>query len=355
MRTGRRLVLVTDAWAPQVNGVVRTLEAVARELPALGVDLQVVHPGQFRTVPMPGYREIPLSLTTARTVARTIAQLDPDAVHLSTEGPLGWAARRACRLSGCAFTTAYHTKFPEYVKARIGLPLALGHALLRHFHRPAARVLVATPTVRAELERRGYRHLAHWGRGVDLDLFRPGLRGDAGGLERPIFLSVGRLAVEKNLAAFLTLDLPGTKVVVGDGPDRARLERLAAGSAHFPGALGGEALARWYASADVFVFPSLTDTFGLVLLEALASGVPVAAFPVPGPLDVVGAAPVGVLDHDLGAAARRALDLDRGACRRFAEGFGWRASAQQLVDAMAWRPDRRGAASTVSPRADGLG
>jgi glycosyltransferase involved in cell wall biosynthesis len=337
MKSTRRLALVTDAWAPQVNGVVRTLESVAHELPALGVELEVVHPGQFRTLPMPGYREIPLSLTSARAVGKVLARLDPDAVHIATEGPLGWAARRACRSSGRPFTTAYHTKFPEYVKARIGLPLGLGHALLRRFHHSSTRVLVATPTVRAELERRRYHNLAHWGRGVDLDLFRPGLRGEVAGLERPIFLSVGRLAIEKNLEAFLALELPGTKVVVGDGPDRARLERLARGLAHFPGSLGGEPLARWYASADAFVFPSLTDTFGLVLLEALASGTPVAAFPVAGPLDVIGDAPVGVLGHDLAAAARRALELDRGACRRFAEGFGWRASAQQLVDAMAWR------------------
>lgn len=337
MRSKRRLALVTDAWSPQVNGVVRTLEATARELPALGVELEVVHPGQFRTVPMPGYREIPLSLTTARQVAATLGRLEPDAVHIATEGPLGWAARRACLAGGRCFTTAYHTKFPEYVKARIGLPLALGHALLRRFHRPAARVLVATATVRAELERRGYRHLTHWGRGVDLDLFRPSLRGDPAGLERPILLSVGRLAIEKNLDTFLGLDLPGTKVIVGDGPDRERLERLAQGRVHFAGALSGEPLARWYASADVFVFTSLTDTFGLVLLEALASGTPVAAFPVAGPVDVIGNAPVGVLGPDLAAAARQALEIDRGACRRFAEGFGWRASARQLVDAMAWR------------------
>lgn len=332
----RRLLLVTDAWRPQVNGVVRTLEMVASELPALGVALEVLHPGLFRSVPMPGYSEIRMAVPRPGQVRAAIEATAPDAVHVATEGPLGWSARRACGRLGIPFTTAYHTRFPEYLAARTGIPVSFGYAVLRRFHRPSRGLLVATASIRGDLAGRGFGRLVPWSRGVDLELFHPSRRAPTG-LEPPVLLSVGRLAVEKNVEAFLAAPLPGTKVVVGDGPARADLERRFGDRARFVGARGGEELARWFASADGFVFPSRTDTFGLVLLEALASGTPVAAFPVSGPLDVVGCAPVGALDEDLVRAVERALAIDRRGCRAYAEQFTWRATAEQLVAALAWR------------------
>jgi glycosyltransferase involved in cell wall biosynthesis len=309
---------------------VRTLDRLAAELPALGARACVVEPGQFATVPAPTYPEIRLAMTSPRAVAARLAALGADHVHIATEGPLGLAAHRVCTAAGVPFTTSYHTRFPEYLRARVPLPTRWSYAWLRRFHNAGAATLVAAPSLARDLEARGFERIRLWSRGVDAALFRPERRG-ALDLPRPIFLYVGRLAVEKNLAAFLTLDLPGTKLVVGDGPARAKL-MARFGEAVFLGLRTGEALADLYASADVFVFPSRTDTFGMVLLEALASGLPVAAFPVTGPLDVVGGTDAGVLDDDLRAAALAALRLDRGAARAHALNFAWRVCAARFLD-----------------------
>lgn len=323
-----RLALVTDAWYPQVNGVVRTLDTVTRQLRDGGDDVLIVAPDRFRTVPCPTYPEIRLALFPGRALARLIDDFRPGAIHIATEGPLGWAARAYCRARGLPFTTAFHTRFPEYVAARFHAPVSWGYAVMRRFHAPAKRVMAANRGLMAELAGRGFPSPALWGRGVDTTLFRP--RDDAPyDLPRPVFLFTGRVAVEKNIEAFIALDLPGTKLVVGDGPQRAALAKRYP-DVVWAGYRQGEELARHYAGADVFVFPSRTDTFGLVLLEALACGVPVAAYPVSGPADVIGDAPVGALDEDLGRAARRALTLDRAACRAFAEDHTWAASARQF-------------------------
>lgn len=328
-----RLLLVTDAWAPQVNGVVRTLQEVVRELGRAGHVVRVVHPGLFASVPCPTYPEIRLALFARRGLLEVLEDFQPEAIHVATEGPLGLAARNLCRREGFPFTTSFHTRFPEYVRRRCAIPEAWTYAALRWFHGGAERVLVATERLRSELAGRGFANTARWCRGVDARLFHPRHRVELG-LPRPVHLYVGRLAVEKDVGEFLRQDLPGTKLVVGDGPERGTLERRFP-AAVFLGTKRGDELARIYASADVFVFPSRTDTFGLVLLEALASGVPVAALPVPGPLDVIGAAPVGVLDLDLGRAARAALALDRRACRAFALESSWARCAERLVEELA--------------------
>ncbi len=327
----RRILIVSDAWHPQVNGVVRTLATVAGELQAMGHAVDVIGPDRFRTLPCPTYPDIPLALLPRRRLARLIASFAPDALHIATEGPLGMAARAWARRHGFSFTTSFHTKFPEYVEARIGLPPGLAYVWLRRFHNAGAGVMVATESLRAELAGRGFRNIRAWTRGVDLAAFCPQPREDWG-LPRPVFLNVGRVAVEKNIRAFLDLDLPGSKVVVGDGPQLAELRR-GYPAVHFTGARFGAALARAYAGADVFVFPSLTDTFGLVLLEALACGTPVAAFPVTGPLDVLGRAPtcIGAVDADLRRAALAALGGDRAACRAHAETYSWRACAELFL------------------------
>ncbi len=325
-----RIVIVTDAWKPQVNGVVRTLSMLVGELELAGHHVTMITPDGFNTVACPTYPEIRLSLFPAAKVARLIKASQPCAIHIATEGPLGWAARRYCKAQGLPYTTAYHTRFPEYVQARFGIPLTLSYGVVRRFHGSAASVMVATQTVEDDLTRRGFQNIRRWSRGVDTGLFRP-RAAKVYDLPRPIFLSVGRLAVEKNLDAFLRLQLPGSKVVVGDGPDRAALQSRYP-DAHFVGAKHGEDLAAHYAGADVFVFPSRTDTFGLVLLEALASGLPVAALPVPGPLDVMHDSRVGVLSEDLGAAALTALSLSREHCVEHAARFSWQASARQFVD-----------------------
>ncbi len=324
------IVIVSDAWLPQVNGVVRTLQTVARELGLLGHPVHFVTPDKFTTFPCPTYPEIRLAVFPGPRMASLIEAAQPCAVHIATEGPLGWAARRYCLRRKIPFTTAVHTKFPEYIRARAFVPLALGYAVLRWFHKPATRTMVATDSLRDELHARGFGRLSAWSRGVDLDVFhpRPSER-DFLNLPRPIFLYVGRVAVEKNISAFLALDLPGSKLVVGDGPQMDSLKKKHP-EVHFAGAQFGEDLARHYAAGDVFVFPSLTDTFGLVLIEALASGLPVAAYPVTGPRDVLAGAPVGVLDNDLRAAALAALKLDPAACRTFAERYSWRGSAEQF-------------------------
>ncbi|CAK0756697.1 Glycosyltransferase involved in cell wall biosynthesis [uncultured Gammaproteobacteria bacterium] len=323
------ILIVTDAWHPQVNGVVRSIELTADELRTMGHRVEIISPQPFRTVPLPTYPEIRLALLPGRRLARMIDRAGAESIHIATEGPLGHAARRYCLKRELPFTTAYHTRFPEYVRDRVPVPLALSYAVVRHFHRPATAMMVATATIERELVARGFTNIRRWSRGVDTDLFRPRDKGFLD-LPRPIMLCVGRVAVEKNLEAFLSLDVPGTKLVVGDGPQRAELERRFPAT-RFVGAKVGEELARYYAAADVFVFPSRTDTFGLVLLEALAAGVPVAAYPVAGPLDVVGGSDVACLDQDLGQAVRTAQTIPGSRCRDFALGFSWRASAEQFL------------------------
>ena len=325
-----RLLIASDAWRPQVNGVVRTYENVVGLLPEFGWTADVLSPNEFKTLPMPTYPEIQLALCTPAQIARRIEAVAPDFIHIATEGPIGLMVRRYCRKVGCSFTTSYHTKFPEYLAARVPFRRSWSYALMRGFHNAGAGVMVATPSLAAELSDKGFRRILPWTRGVDIDLYRP--RPDRlFGEDGPIFLFVGRVAVEKNIEAFLKLDLPGRKVVVGGGP---QLELLSARypDVLFAGPKFGEDLARCYASADVFVFPSLTDTFGVVLLEAMASGVPVAAFPVTGPKDVVADGRSGVLSDDLGAAALQALKLDRSACRDYALSFSWTNCVQLFVD-----------------------
>ncbi len=342
-----KILVATDAWHPQVNGVVRTLGQVAQEASALGTDIEFLSPLGFRTLPMPGYPEIRLALTGPGDIERRLDRARADCVHIATEGPIGMAVRRICIKRGMPFTTSFHTRFPDYLAERLPLPQRwtsdIAWRWLRRFHAPSAAVLAATPTLKQELIDRGFKNVKLWSRGVDAALFNPRKRRGLD-LPRPIFLAVGRVAVEKNLEEFLKLDLPGTKLVVGDGPARAQLAK-AYPDAVFAGSKQGEELAEYYASADVFVFPSLTDTFGLVLLEALASGVPVATFPAAAPRDVIGDAPVGRIDADLRRACLEALELDRGDCRAFAEKLTWQACAQTFLDhvtegARTWREKR---------------
>jgi glycosyltransferase involved in cell wall biosynthesis len=332
--TGRKVAIVTDAWHPQVNGVVRTLSAVCEGLAEAGYETAVFGPDRYRTIPCPGYSTIRLAIGAGPALRRQLAAFAPQAVHIATEGPLGMAARAFCLARNWPFTTAYHTRFPEYLQARCGLPLAWSYAALRRFHAPSKGVMVATETVRRELAERGFDHLVAWTRGVDTGLFRPGCE-PAVRLPRPVFLYVGRIAVEKNLPAFLDLDLPGSKLVVGDGPSLAAMKRRYP-QVHFAGAQTGESLVRYYAAADVMVLPSRTETFGLVLLEALACGVPVAAFPSAGPTDVIGDSGAGIIDDDLGRAARTALDIPRERCLAHANRFSWQASIDQFVGHLAW-------------------
>jgi glycosyltransferase involved in cell wall biosynthesis len=324
-----RVLVATDAWHPQVNGVVHTLGEVARAAPALGASIAFLTPEGMRSLPLPTYPGMRLALARPNTVARRIVDLRPAAIHIATEGPIGYLVRRYCLTNRLAFTTSFHTRFPDYVSARTPIPERWTWAALRWFHGAAGGVMAATPGLEAELASRGFNNVMAWPRGVDAALFRPRPGADLG-LPRPVFLTVARLAVEKNIEAFLALDLPGTKVVVGDGPARADLAQRFP-DAVFLGARRGEDLASAYAAADVFVFPSRTDTYGLVLLEALASGVPVAAFPVAGPRDVLAGAPVAALAPDLRAACLEALTLSREQCRAFALGKTWEASARSFL------------------------
>ncbi|MEP9397393.1 glycosyltransferase family 1 protein [Mesorhizobium sp. KR2-14] len=328
---GERFLIVTDAWHPQINGVVRTLERLAEELEAKGCVLEFLTPQDFGNLPLPFYAEIRLALATPARVAKHIRRARPDHVHIATEGPLGMLARRFCLRHGLAFTTSYHTRFPEYLSARAPVPERWSYAWLSRFHNAGNGTLVATPSLAAELTARGFRNVRPWTRGVDTGLYRPDRPQVLGDLPRPIFLSVGRVAVEKNLPAFLDLDLPGSKVVVGDGPDLKRL-RTAYPDAVFLGAKTGEELADIYASADVFVFPSRTDTFGIVLLEALASGLPVAAFPVTGPIDVLGDGLGGALSPDLRQAALEALAISRNEARAKALTYSWASCADIFLE-----------------------
>jgi len=340
-----RIAIVSDAWRPQINGVVRTIETVARILRSEGHDVEVFGPDRFRTVPCPTYPEIRLSLFPASRLAHMLKLFAPDALHLVTEGPLGWAARRFCLSRGIPFTTAYHTRFPEYVHARIRLPVSWSYAFVRHFHAPSAAVLVVAQSIRDELAARGFRNLVPWSRGVDIAAFRPRPHRDTTE-PRPIWLYAGRVAIEKNIQAFLDLDLPGTKWVVGGGPQLEKLRRRYP-AARFFGSVDTEELSARYAEADCFVFPSRTDTFGLVMVEALASGVPVAGYPVPGPLDVITDPRLGALDDDLRAACLAALGRDPADCRRHAETFTWKSCAQQFLATLqpvprgTWQPLKR--------------
>jgi glycosyltransferase involved in cell wall biosynthesis len=324
-----KVLVATDAWYPQVNGVVRTLNSLARAAAKLGVTIDFLSPDGFWTFPLPTYPGLRLALPTRRQIAERIEAAQPDAIHIATEGPIGFAVRAYCRRRGRPFTTSYTTRFPEYISARGPIPANMVYAILRWFHSAAAVTMVATPSLKSELSERGFTNLGMWTRGVDVDLFRPEC-AMALDLPRPIFMTVGRVAVEKNLEAFLSLDLPGTKVIIGGGPAEAKLKQNFP-DAKFLGPLENGTLAAHLAAADVFVFPSLTDTFGIVQLEALASGVPVAAFPVTGPKDVIGDNPIGALNEDLGRACRDALQVSRDACRAFALGYSWENSARQFI------------------------
>jgi glycosyltransferase involved in cell wall biosynthesis len=324
-----RVLVATDAWQPQVNGVVRTLTSLARTARSLGVGIEFLSPDGFPSVPLPTYPGLRLALPSRRRVARRIDEAKPDAIHIATEGPIGHAVRAYCRRRGRPFTTSYTTRFPEYISARAPIPESWIYSALRRFHAPATVTMVATPSLFTELAQRGFSNLGMWTRGVDTDLFRPD-RAIALDFPRPIFVVVGRVAVEKNLDAFLALDLPGTKVVIGKGPQEEELKRRFP-DVRFLGLLENGTLAGHLAAADVFVFPSRTDTFGVVQLEALASGVPIAAFPVTGPKDVVGNHPIGVLDEDLRAACLGALQISRDACRAFALDYSWERSARQFI------------------------
>ncbi|MCX5660291.1 MAG: glycosyltransferase family 1 protein [Planctomycetota bacterium] len=325
-----KIALVTDAWQPQVNGVVRTWTETTRELLAMGHTLTVIHPGLFRTIKAPAYPEIRLALFAAPGVRRMLDREAPDAIHIATEGPLGWAARRHCLRRGLAFTTSYHTHYAHYLKVYFHIPRAWTFWGLRKFHAPARATLVPSPSVKVELEERGFRNIVVWGRGVDTRTFQPA-PAFAFDLPRPVFIYVGRVAAEKNIEAFLKLDLPGSKVVVGDGPMKNALQRRHP-EVHWAGYHFGAGLAARYAGADVMVFPSRTDTFGVVMLEANACGLPVAAFPVTGPRDAVVPGRTGELDEDLRAACMRALEISRADCRAHALTQSWRRCAQVVED-----------------------
>jgi glycosyltransferase involved in cell wall biosynthesis len=323
------ILIATDAWHPQVNGVVRTLTSLARSAAGLGADVEFLTPDGFPSVGVPTYPGLRIALPNRSEIARRIEAASPDAIHIATEGPIGWAVRAYCRRRKFAFTTSYTTRFPEYVSVRTGIPVGLGYAVMRHFHAASSMIMVATDSLRQELAGRGFRKLGFWTRGVDTDLFRPDEPAVID-LPRPIFMTMGRVAIEKNIEAFLSLDLPGSKVVIGDGPQKAMLKQKYP-NVSFLGEKKGRDLTSHLAAADVFVFPSLTDTFGVVQLEALACGTPVAAFPVTGPLDVIADHPIGALDNDLQSACICALGMSREACRNFALERSWENSARQFI------------------------
>lgn len=325
-----RILIATDAWHPQVNGVVRTNENLCRELEQLGAQVLILEPSRYRTISCPTYAEIRLSLLTPNHVRQQVEDFKPEHIHISTEGPIGLMTRAYCLENKISFTTTYHTRFPEYILARYPLiPLSWTYAFLRRFHNAGSGMMVATQSLAGELSLRGFRNILPWTRGVNLEQFHP-RSCRIFGTEKPVFLYVGRVATEKNIEAFLELDLPGRKIVVGDGP---QLEKLNSrfGDVTFTGNKQGVELACHYASADVFVFPSKTDTFGIVLLEAMASGLPVAAFPVTGPKDIIQHGITGILDNDLRAAALTALTLDRHVCQHHAQNCSWAKSAKQFL------------------------
>lgn len=329
-----KIVIVTDAWKPQVNGVVTTLEKTGDTLRSQGHEVNFITPNLFRTIPMPTYPEIRLAIAARKKVWNLLAQYNPDAVHIATEGPLGYAARRYCRKHGLEFTTSYHTQFPEYIRLRAPIPLKVSYAVLRWFHGGATRTLVATQSQRNTLIAHGFNNLVDWSRGVDTDLFYPRDKNFLNN-SRPISMYMGRVAIEKNIEAFLSLDIPGSKYVVGDGPDINQLKRKHP-EVTFTGVKLGDELASHLAAADIFVFPSRTDTFGLVMLEAMACGVPVAAYPVTGPVDVIKQGETGIMHDDLGVAVREALKLDGETARQFALSRSWQASTQQFFSNLAF-------------------
>jgi glycosyltransferase involved in cell wall biosynthesis len=324
-----RILIATDAWHPQVNGVVRTLTSLQRAARALGGDVQFLTPEGFPSMELPTYPGLRVAWPSRREIAKRIEAAAPEAIHIATEGPIGWAVRAYCRRRGLSFTTSYTTRFPEYIAVRSIIPASFTYAVLRTFHNAAATTMVATPSLHQELSARGFRKLGFWGRGVDTKLFNPDCPASLD-LPRPIFMTMGRVAIEKNIEAFLSLDLPGSKVVVGDGPQRRELAQKYP-NVKFLGEKKGADLTAHLAAADVFVFPSLTDTFGVVQLEALACGTPVAAFPVTGPLDVIADHPIGALDEDLRRACLRALEMSRETCRNFALERSWENSARQFI------------------------
>lgn len=330
---GLKIVIATDAWKPQLNGVVRTLDTLGRILTKFGNEVLYITPNDFRSVPMPSYPEIRLSILPNRKVAKMVHEFQPDAIHIATEGPIGRAARRFCKRRGYPYTTSFHTRFAEYANERWKVPIEWGYGILKDFHKDGETMMVATPGLMEELTDRGFSDMKLWTRGVDLNQFTPGDRSLLDHMERPVFLYVGRLAVEKSIEDFLALDLPGTKVVVGDGPQREELEDRYK-DAVFTGPKYGEELTSYYQAADVFVFPSRTDTFGLVNVEALACGVPVASYPVRGPLEILDGAPpsCGAMDEDLRAACLRAYEhRDPIACREWSERFSWDAASRQFI------------------------
>lgn len=334
---GKRILLISDAWHPQINGVVTTLVNTRRELEKLGHTVEVIAPDRFRTWPCPGYPDVGLAFLCGPRLRPLIRTFRPDAIHLATEGPVGFAARRYCREIGFPYTTSFHSHFPDYFKLRVGFPVSVSRTYLRWFHGESQRVMVATDSLAADLAGQGFARLVRWSRGVDTGLFRPRNK-DFIRDERPVFLYLGRVAVEKNLEAFLDLDLPGCKYVVGDGPHRAELEARYP-NVRFTGYRMGEELARTLAAADVCVFPSRTDTFGLVMLESLACGVPVAAFPVRGPRDVIRDRRVGILGDDLGLAALAALSLNPADCRAYALSHSWEACSRQFLGNLTFPAD----------------
>lgn len=324
-----RIAIATDAWQPQINGVVRTLGQTATHLKELGHEVRLITPLDFTTYPCPTYPSIRLAVFPKRGVHRTLREFRPQAIHIATEGPIGHAARALCCNLSLPFTTSYHTQFPEYVRARFPVPINWSYAYLRRYHSRADRTMIATRSMQRMLQERGFKNLEIWARGVDSTLFRPGLKSYLSG-PRPISMYMGRVAVEKNIEAFLNLDLPGSKYVVGDGPDLEQLRRRYQ-NVTFTGQKTGQELTAHIAAADVFVFPSLTDTFGLVLLEAMACGVPVAAYPVTGPIDVVQQGKTGMLDQDLRQAVLGALKLDPDDCVAYARQHSWRNWTERFV------------------------
>jgi glycosyltransferase involved in cell wall biosynthesis len=328
----KHLALITDAWPPQINGVVRTLQAIIAQLECEGWQVSVLHPGDFRCIPCPGYPQIPVAVNPWPLLTRKLNALKPDYIHIASEATLGLTARLWCAQHGYNFTTSYHTRFAEYLYEHIRVPRSLGYRAQKWFHNGACATLVPSPSLKRDLDARGFRTCRQWSHGVDTEAFHPSYRTPLD-LPRPIQLYVGRISLEKNIEAFLSLDTPGTKLVVGDGPILKTLQAQYP-QAVFVGEKHGKELSCLYASADVFVFPSRTDTFGLVLLEALASGTPIAAFPVFGPIDLVGDAKVGALNEDLKVAIARALLCSRTDCRRFAEQFSWEETARLFAEAL---------------------
>ncbi|AFJ02649.1 Glycosyltransferase [Methylophaga frappieri] len=327
-----KIIIVTDAWEPQVNGVVRTLGKTRDYLKSFGHDVTMITPQRFKTVPCPSYPSIRLAILPYRKLARILRDKQANAIHIATEGPLGQAARRWCLRHHVRFTTSYHTQFPEYLRLRAPIPLSWSYAFLRRFHQPAERTLVPTKSQQTRLQSHGFDKVEVWGRGVDTQVFQPENPVTLD-LPKPIFVNMGRVAVEKNIEAFLDLDLPGSKLVIGDGPDKAQLEKRYP-DVVFAGAKFGEELASWLAGCDVFVFPSKTDTFGLVILEAMACGLPVAAYPVTGPIDIIDQGSTGWMDDNLQLAAQQALTLNKADCIYFAGLNSWTACSREFESKM---------------------